>query len=158
MNPQGGSYDVFHYSYNADSQLTSISDNNSAYQYHYNTDGELTSQADAGTTGLPSVTLNYGYDPAGNRTSMSDSLGGVVTYSYDSRNVLVNETLSGSGITTPVAVKFAYDNAGNLTGLTRYSNLAETTVVATTSYTYDSANQMTGIVDKNSGGTTLVEG
>jgi YD repeat-containing protein len=43
-----------------------------------------------------------------------------------------------------------------MTGQTRYSNLAETTVVATTSYTYDDANQMTGITDKNSSGTTLV--
>ena len=37
-----------------------------------------------------------------------------------------------------------------MTGQTRYSNLAETTVVAATSYTYDAANQMTGITDKNS--------
>ena len=29
-------------------------------------------------------------------------------------------------------------------------------MVATTSYTYDNAEQMTGITDKNSGGTTLV--
>ena len=43
-----------------------------------------------------------------------------------------------------------------MTGQTRYSNLAETTVVAATSYTYDNANQMTGITDKNSVGTTLV--
>jgi YD repeat-containing protein len=35
-------------------------------------------------------------------------------------------------------------------------NLAETTAVASTTYTYDNANQMTGITDKNSGGTTLV--
>ena len=43
-----------------------------------------------------------------------------------------------------------------MTGQTRYSNLAETTVVAATTYTYDAADQMTGITDKNSGGTTLV--
>jgi RHS repeat-associated protein len=43
-----------------------------------------------------------------------------------------------------------------MTGQTRYSNTAETDVVATTSYTYDDANQMTGITDKNSSGTTLV--
>ena len=43
-----------------------------------------------------------------------------------------------------------------MTGQTRYSNLAESTVVATTTYTYDNAEQMTGITDKNSGGTTLV--
>ena len=55
-----------------------------------------------------------------------------------------------------MAVANTYDNAGNMTGQTRYSNLAETTVVAATSYTYDAANQMTGITDKNSSGTTLV--
>ena len=37
-----------------------------------------------------------------------------------------------------------------MTGQTRYSNTAETDVVATTSYTYDDAEQMTGITDKNS--------
>ena len=66
-----------------------------------------------------------------------------------------NETLSGTDISA-MAVANTYDNAGNMTGQTRYSNLAETTVVAATSYTYDAANQMTGITDKNSGGTTLV--
>ena len=49
-------------------------------------------------------------------------------------------------------MKNVYDNAGNMTGQTRYSNLAETTVVATTSYAYDAAEQLTGITDKNSGG------
>ena len=51
---------------------------------------------------------------------------------------------------------YALDNAGRLTGLTRYSNLAETTEVAATVYSYDHANRMTGIVDSNSTGTTLV--
>ena len=55
-----------------------------------------------------------------------------------------------------MAVANTYDNAGNMTGQTRYSNLAETTVVASTTYTYDDADQMTGITDKNSSGTTLV--
>ena len=86
---------------------------------------------------------------------MDDSLGGLVSYTYDARNELTNETLSGSGISAE-AVKNTYDNAGNMTGQTRYSNLAETTVVASTAYTYDDAELMTGITDKNSGGTTLV--
>ena len=51
---------------------------------------------------------------------------------------------------------YAYDNAGRLTGLTRYSNLAETTEVAATAYSYDHADRMTGIVDSNSTGTTLI--
>ena len=108
-----------------------------------------------GTPGLPTVTLTYNYDPAGNETSLTDSLGGVVSYTYDARNELTNETFSGTGLSAE-AVTYTYDPRGNLTGLTRYSNLAETTVVASTTIAYDAANQLTGITDKNSGGTTLV--
>ena len=156
INPSGGTpLDVFDFTYNADGELTAASDDNSAYQYAYNADGEETSQADVGSPDLPTVTLTYEYDPDGNRTSMDDSLGGLVSYTYNARDELTNETLSGTDISA-IAVANTYDNAGNMTGQTRYSNTAETDVVATTSYTYDDAEQMTGIVDKNSGGTTLV--
>ena len=101
------------------------------------------------------MTLTYEYDADGDRTSMDDSLGGLVSYSYNARDELTKETLSGSGVSA-TAVANTYDNAGNMTGQIRYSNLDETDVVAATSYTYDDANQMTGITDKNSSGTTLV--
>ena len=84
------------------------------------------------------MTLTYDYDADGNRTSMDDSLGGLVSYTYNPRDELTNETLSGTDISA-MAVANAYDNAGNMTGQTRYSNLAETTVVASTAYTYDNA-------------------
>jgi RHS repeat-associated protein len=156
MNPSGGSaLNVITYTYNADGDVTQIQDANSKYAYSFNADNEETSQSDLGTTGVPTVTLTYAYDADGDRTSMDDSSGGLVSYTYDARDELTNETLSGTGIAAE-AVKNAYDQAGNMTGQTRYSNLAETTIVAATSYTYDNANQMTGITDKNSGGTTLV--
>ena len=156
VNPEGGTpLDVFDYTYNDDGELTAVSDDNSSYQYTYNADGEETSQGDVGSPDLPTVTLTYDYDADGNRTSMDDSLGGLVSYTYDARDELVNETLSGSGLSA-MAVANTYDNAGNMTGQTRYSDLDETDVVAATSYTYDDANQMTGITDKNSSGTTLV--
>ena len=53
---------------------------------------------DNGTTGLPQVTLTYGYDPDGNRTSLDDSKGGLTSYTYDARNELVTLTLSGTGV------------------------------------------------------------
>ena len=111
--------------------------------------------ADNGTTGLPLVTLTYGYDGDGNVTSDSDSLGGLLTLTYDARDELTNEKFTASGLSDE-AVTYAYDNAGRLTGMTRYSNAAETTKVAATAYSYDHANRMTGIVDSNSTGTTLV--
>jgi RHS repeat-associated protein len=156
MNPSGGSpLDVITYTYNADSEVTKIQDNHSADEFSYNGDGDETSFSDTGTSGLPQVTLTYNYDGDRNRTSMTDSLGGVVSYTYNARDELTNETLSGSGISA-MAVTFAYDNAGNMTGLTRYSNLAETTAVASTTFAYDSANLLKGITDNNSSGTTLV--
>jgi YD repeat-containing protein len=109
----------------------------SAYQYTYNADGEETSQADVGSPDLPTVTLTYDYDADGNRTAMDDSLGGLVSYTYNARDELTNETLSGTDISA-IAMANTYDNTGNMTGQTRYSNTAETDVVATTSYTYDS--------------------
>ena len=132
VNPEGGTpLDVFDFTYDDDGELTAVSDDNSEYQYTYNADGEETSQGDAGSPDLPTVTLTYAYDDDGNRTSMDDSLGGVISYTYNARDELTNETLSGTGISAE-AVANTYDNAGNMTGLTRYSNLAETTVVATT--------------------------
>jgi RHS repeat-associated protein len=156
VNPAGGKpLDVFNYTYNADGEVTQLSDDNSAYAYTYNADGEVMSQSDAGSPDLPTVTLTYDYDADGNRTAMDDSLGGLVSYVYDARDELTNETLSGSGLSA-MAVANSYDNAGNMTGQTRYSNLTESTVVAATSYTYDNAELMTGITDKNSSGSTLV--
>ena len=44
VNPSGGTpLDVFNYGYNADGDLTSVSDDNGAYQYTYNADDEETS-------------------------------------------------------------------------------------------------------------------
>ena len=118
-------------------------------------DSEIATVSDAGTPGLPSLTLTYGYDANGKVTSLADSLGGTVSYSYDARNELVGETLSGTGL-SPEAVALGYDAAGRVTSLTRYSNLAETQTVASTTYGYDHASQMTSLVDQNAAGTTLV--
>jgi hypothetical protein len=44
VNPSGGSaLDLITYTYNADIELTQVSDNNSKYEYTYNAEGEVTS-------------------------------------------------------------------------------------------------------------------
>ena len=43
------------------------------------------------------MTLTYTYDNVGNRTSLSDSLGGVISYTYDARNELISEAQTGTG-------------------------------------------------------------
>jgi RHS repeat-associated protein len=156
VNPMGGSaLNLVTITYDADGDTTQVHDANANYQYTYNADDEVSTFADNGTTGLPLVTLTYGYDGDGNETSVTDSQGGLLTLTYDARDELTNEQFSGTGLSAE-AVTYAYDNAGRLTGLTRYSNLAETTEVAATAYSYDHADRMTGIVDSNSTGTTLI--
>ena len=73
------------YTYDGDGEVTRVTDNNATYQFTYNAEGEVTSQADVGSANLPTVTLTYSYDPAGNETSLTDSLGGVASYTYDAR-------------------------------------------------------------------------
>ena len=157
VNPGGGSpLNIVTVTYDADGDITHLQDANTNYQYTYNADDEVSTFADNGTTGLPLVTLTYSYDGDSNETGVSDSLGGLLTLSYDARDELTGEQFSGTGTTSPEAVTYAYDNAGRLTGMTRYSNLPETTKVAATAYSYDHADRMTGIVDSNSTGATLV--
>jgi RHS repeat-associated protein len=155
VNPSGSPFNLVTITYDADGDVTKLQDANTNYQYTYNADDEVSTFADNGTTGLPLVTLTYGYDGDSNETKVSDSLGGLLTLSYDARDELTGEQFSGTGLSAE-AVTYSYDNAGRLTGITRYSNLAETTEVAATAYSYDHDNRMTGIVDTNSTGTTLV--
>jgi YD repeat-containing protein len=68
------------YAYNAAGQLTSESDPYSSYQFTYDSDGRLSTVSDSGTPGLASVTLTYGYNSFDDRTSVSDSRNGTITY------------------------------------------------------------------------------
>ena len=68
---------------------------------------------------------------------------------------MVSITQSGTGVAAK-RVDLLYDNAQRLTTIVRYSNLAGSSTVMTTGYSYDNANRITGITDKTSGGTTRV--
>ena len=115
VNPGMGSpLNLVTITYDADHNVTQLKDANSNYQYTYNADDEVSTFADNGTTGLPLVTLTYGYDGNNNVTSESDSLGGLLTLTYDARDELTNEKFTASGLSDE-AVTYAYDDAGRLT-------------------------------------------
>jgi YD repeat-containing protein len=85
------------YTYDLDSELHSASDDSSSYTYTYNSLGEESSvdnngSGPSGTTGtadVPDVVLNSTYDAAGNRLTLSATVGGtadfVNTYSSNDR-------------------------------------------------------------------------
>ncbi|AGA28668.1 FG-GAP-like repeat-containing protein [Singulisphaera acidiphila] len=153
----GSAFYTMTITYDSAGRATSIADNNSHYAYTYDNAGRLITVDDQGTTGLPQVTLTYGYDYDGDRTSMTDSLGGVVSYSYDQMGRLYRETQSGGPGISPERVDFGYDLNSNLTSLTRYSDLAGTSTVLVSAYTYDAANRLTDLVHETSlyGGTVV---
>ncbi len=112
----GGNYTAT-YQYNAAGELTNASDPYSVYAYTYDAAGRETSVSNAGTPGLPMVTLNYGYDAYGDRTSLTDSLGNSIDYTYNGELQLTGLTMwSGMSHTLAAQVTMAYDAAERLTG------------------------------------------
>jgi len=133
------------YQYNADGELTSASDPNSVYTYTYDGLGDVTSVSNAGTPGVPTVTLSYAYDSFGNRTSLADSLGGSISYAYDADNAMTGLSLS-SNSALDAQLTMSYDGDGNLTGLTRTAPSVNGDTI-TTSYSYNTINELTNITD-----------
>src|SRR5690349_4895943 len=89
--------------YNNDNTLHKVIDARGASAtYVYNNGRHLVNQvqyyAPAGIT--PTANVTFAYDAAGNRTSMSDSLGGH-TYAYDSLSRLTSETRTISDPASP---------------------------------------------------------
>jgi RHS repeat-associated protein len=130
------------FAYDANGNLTSASDPNSSYAYTYNAAGDVTSVDNTGTPGVPHVLLNYGYDSFGNRTSLSDNLGGSLSYSYDADNRLSGMGLSVNS-TQAAQLTFGYDQASRLTSLTRTGASGSDTL--TSSFSYDNADRLTNI-------------
>ena len=137
--------------------VASLQDNFSHYAYAYDAVNRVTSIDNTGTPGSPRVTLSYGYDKNGNRTSLGDSLGGTDSYAYDARDQLdlVSQTGTNSSGVAPELVFFNHDQAGNLTSQARYADIAANSQVATTSYVYDAANRLTSLAHTKSGGAAI---
>jgi RHS repeat-associated protein len=99
------------------------------------------------------LTLTYTYDAADNRSSMQDSKGGLETFAYDAGNRLTQVQFTGQSAT--LSYDYAYDKIGEVTGLTRYSDLAGTTTVGWTSYSYDPRGNVTAVHHYDSHGSSI---
>src|SRR5262249_25308207 len=99
-------------------------------------------------------TLTASYDAVGNRTLLQDSLGGVLTSLYDADNRLTSRQFGGAS-QTPLRLDLTYYANGEVKKISRYSDLAGTNLIGTTSYVYDSAGQLTNQQVKNGSGTSL---
>ena len=133
--------------------MTGASDSFATLTFAYDSGGRVSSTATSGAAGTqPLVTLTYGYDAFGNKTSMSDSLSGsgwagqgVTSYAYDAAFRLTTMTQTFGGNAGP-QVLLGYDSGGRLTSIDRTIAGAGTSV--NTSLVYDAANRLGTIVDQ----------
>ena len=140
------------YAYDAAGNVTSASDNNSAYAYTYNSDNVVTQIDNSGTPTGPHVVLNIGYDNMQRETSLSATVAGTLdflnNYAYNADSAITQITQQGQTGGNTVAAKvvnFAFDNDGRLTTLSRYANLAATQLVATSTYGYNADSALTSL-------------
>jgi len=131
--------------YDAASQLTSVTDPDSTYKFSYDAKGRQIGVDNTGTPGVPNVLLNYTYDSSDNLLSVSDTINGTLSgntaYTCDALNRVSQVTQSGKGVASK-RVNFGYDNIGQIKPVNRYSDLSCSQLVRGTTYTYDAKNRL----------------
>ncbi|MFE9836548.1 DUF6531 domain-containing protein [Streptomyces sp. NPDC005551] len=149
------------YAYDADGNLLSrTSPLGNKESWTYDGDGRQATAVDprGNVTGADPAqyTTTYGYDPAGNPTTVTDPLGGVATTAYDAVNNVVKQTDADkrataygydkldqlTEVTAPGGAVTAYghDKLGNVTSRTDASGHV-------TTYGYDAARRLTSVTD-----------
>jgi len=118
--------------------------------YGYNSAGQLISTTESAHTvtrsldalgrrmqeASPGFTIDYTYDAAGNRASVTDSLRTAMQYSFDGLDQITAITHARPGV-SPKRVKFSYDAAGLMTQLRRFASVSTLNPVANTAIEYD---------------------
>jgi RHS repeat-associated protein len=142
--------DTLSWTYNADGTVATAGNDNGTYTFTYDDQGRV-----IGVEEPFGVTLTFGYDQYGNRNLVKDNLGGEEDSLYNASGQLLSRTLTQSGST--LRIDFTYDEFGRVSTEKRYSDAAGTTLVATTTFTYDLSGNVTSIISKDSSGATLDE-
>ena len=125
---------IVDYGYDLGSRLTSIQNPVSSISYIYNAVNRIESTTQ--TVNSQPYTVNYQYDPVGNRTQLTYPSGYVLNYSYDELNRLTT-------ITPPVGRIFSY----TYDALSRRTKIQLPNRTFST-YTYDWLNRLTNIANK----------
>ncbi|EAZ91444.1 RHS repeat domain-containing protein [Crocosphaera chwakensis] len=81
-------------------------------------------------------TIEYRFDPVGNRLERIDSVEGTTTYTYDANDRLLTETLNG------VVTEYQYDDDGNL-----IARIEDGVTQAT--YEWNAKGELTAIINFN---------
>jgi YD repeat-containing protein len=135
------------YSYFADDTVQTVTDARGATTtFAYNArrlPTSITCGVPSGVAATPNV--SFGYDGAGNRTSMTDGPGNV-SYAYDQLSRLTSETRSFTGL-GPFTLTYGYNVASELTSVTNPWS-------AQVGYTYDYVGRLTDVTGSGYAGVT----
>lgn len=134
------------FTYDELGNMLTATDSNSNYLFEYDALNRLRSVDNNpdGTRDVPRVVLTYAYDAQGNATRTQDDTGVTVDSEYDERNRLAIRNwydADGSGDVDDARVDFHYNAAGRESGVQRYSDLSGSTLVGSTTRTYDTAGR-----------------
>ncbi len=126
------------YSYFADDAMQTVTDARGATTTFAYNNRHLPTSITYGVPGGVAATSNvsFGYDAAGNRTSMSDGLGSV-SYSHNTLSQLTSETRAFNGLGS-YSLSYAYNLSGELTSITNPWNVQ-------VGYNYDKMGRPTGV-------------
>lgn len=124
------------YTYNDDDTVNVKTDaRNATATYSYNNRGMVTGIAYTPTPNVGNVT--FGYDAAGNRTSMTDGLGNA-SFVYDTLSRMSSETRYFSNLNRSFLTTYDYNYADQVTRVTDHFN-------STVNYTRDRTGRVTDI-------------
>ena len=133
------------FTYDADGNLLTAANGNGIITMAYDNLDRMTAVNEP-----VGATLTTTYDNLGNRTALQDGTG-VESFSYDVRNRLTTITYTAAG-TQVIDIALALNALNELTGVSRYNGMA---LAARTSYTYDDAGRITGLIDTNGSAANL---
>jgi RHS repeat-associated protein len=130
---------VTSYSYNADDTTQTVTDARGATAtFGYNNRHLMTSITFGVPAGVsPTANVSFGYDEAGNRTSMNDGLGWA-SYQYNTLSQMISESRYFNEIGAAYTTSYGYNLAGELTSITTPWNEA-------ISYGRDAMGRVTGV-------------
>ena len=134
----GSPVNTIAYSYDEVGNMLTASDGDGTITMTYDELDRAKTQKD-----FRNLLLTFSYDQVGNRTKVQDSLNGVTTSTYDAANRLSRREFSDGA--TPLRLDYTHTDRDQLLSTTRYSDLAGSSKVGSTTYAYDDVGRTTGV-------------
>ena len=139
-------------------ELLKAQDGFSSVIYTWDALMRATQMDTSGPAGIPTATLGYTFDPAGNVLSVADTIngqaGGTNTYNYDPLDRMTRIAQTGSGVAAK-RVDLQYNALGQMTSLARYADTAGQAAVANSTMTYDVINRPSSITHRSAANAVL---